>query len=108
MYWSLVLALIMLYVSMFMPFELAFLDTSPLTESITIFIDVFFLFDIVINFFSSYEIENGREENSHKKIAINYLSGWFTLDLFATVPTDVLDKFFLLLSGDHLTDEGNS
>jgi hypothetical protein len=91
-YWNFALVGIMLYVSMFMPFELAFLDPTALSETISLFVDVFFFFDIVINFCSTYEIENGREETSHKKIAINYLSGWFGVDLFATIPTDLLDK----------------
>ena len=91
MVWNFLLLIIMLYVSMFLPLETAFLEETSLTNGITIFIDIFFFFDIVFTFFSSYEIENGREETSHKKIAIEYLKFWFWVDLIATIPSQLMD-----------------
>lgn len=54
-------------------------------------IDLIFLMDIVITFFSSYERDDRREETSLSKIAINYLSAWFWIDLLATIPTDLIE-----------------
>ena len=42
--------------------------------------------DIVITFFTSYETVQQREETELKKIAYNYLTGWFTVDFIATFP----------------------
>ena len=91
MAWNLMLILIMIYVSMWMPFDLAFLDSSSTSDLVSNVIDLFFFFDIIFTFFSAYEIENGREETSHKKIAAEYIKFWFWIDLLATIPTELLD-----------------
>ena len=59
-------------------------------------VDFLFGVDIIINFFSAYEVQekafNGirgveRTEIRLKKIFRNYVTGWFFLDLLATFPT---------------------
>ena len=53
-------------------------------------IDLFFLADIVITFLTTYiDDVTGDEIAIPKKIAINYLKGWFTIDLLATIPFDL-------------------
>jgi hypothetical protein len=40
----------------------------------------------MINFFSAYQKKDGTYEYGIKKIALNYLSGFFIIDLIATLP----------------------
>lgn len=44
-------------------------------------IDFLFMVDIVITFFCSYYDEENNLVQDHKVIALNYLKGWFTIDL---------------------------
>ena len=54
-------------------------------------IDFIFLFDMVLQFFLAYEINDRNVfEFDPRKVAINYLSGWFAIDLVA-VGVSVLD-----------------
>ena len=51
-------------------------------------IDVVFLTDIIITFRTSFIDSYGNEIIDARDIAKQYLTGQFTLDLFATVPID--------------------
>jgi hypothetical protein len=48
-------------------------------------IDLWFLFEIVINFFTAY-YEKGCLVIDHKKIALNYAKTWFALDIISSFP----------------------
>jgi CRP-like cAMP-binding protein len=61
-------------------------DWNYLTE-IEMFVDIFFICDCVLSFFTSYEDpQTGIEVTDHGKIARNYLRGWFTLDVISSFP----------------------
>ena len=51
-----------------------------------IVIDVIFGLDIVINFLTAYERSDGEVEYRVKRIAINYITGFFWIDLLSTFP----------------------
>ena len=59
--------------------------TSPLQ-----FVDIFFITDLVLNFFTAYYEEfagqTGRREGRPQKIAMNYLRGWFFIDFLSCLP----------------------
>mmetsp|Transcript_21884 Transcript_21884/g.33954 ORF Transcript_21884/g.33954 Transcript_21884/m.33954 type:complete len:317 (+) Transcript_21884:863-1813(+) len=48
--------------------------------------------DIVLNFFTIIELDNGTYETNRGAIACNYIRGWFFLDLFTTLPFQILEK----------------
>ena len=59
------------------------------------FVDILFGIDILVNFISSYENpETGLIVVNLKDIARNYISGWFTFDIFATMPLQLLEDVF--------------
>lgn len=97
--------LLMLYVCIYTPYEIAFLKISVTMLLIGNLVDVFFAIDMVVNFFSAYEIENGREETNLRKIVLSYLKLWFWIDLIATIPSQFTDMVFNVLelsqSNDH-------
>jgi len=46
--------------------------------------------DIFLNFHTTYVSKSGQVVFEHKLIALNYIRGWFLLDLVAAVPFDLL------------------
>jgi len=46
--------------------------------------------DIVLNFRTTYVSKSGQVIYESRLIAVNYIRGWFLLDLLAAVPFDLL------------------
>ena len=54
-------------------------------------VNIIFMIDICFNFFMPYKesiAKGGGTIKSHRKIARNYLCGWFTLDIISVIPVD--------------------
>lgn len=62
---------------------------------LNLIIDLVFVLDMIITFRTCYIDDFGREVNTPFEIAINYLKGEFWIDLFATLPLDVIIISFL-------------
>ncbi|KAL4216320.1 Potassium voltage-gated channel subfamily H member 7 [Mactra antiquata] len=118
--WDWVVLILVLYTAVFTPYQTAFLlnedettmrlnrDASTRTQStdttsanplviIDLIVDLMFILDILINFRATY-LHNGEVVMEQKKIAINYVKGWFVIDTIAAIPFD------LLLFGSGTTD----
>lgn len=84
--WELLILVVTVYASIEIPLRIAF---PPANDRLRYFSDILFtiLFsiDIVVNFFATYR-EKGKEIFSRKRIALNYLRGWFWFDLLAAFP----------------------
>ena len=48
------------------------------------------MMDIFVNFLSAYERLDGSYEYSLRKIATNYITGFFWIDFLAIIPADLL------------------
>jgi len=55
-----------------------------------VMIDLWFIMEIFMNFFTGY-FERGALIMNRKKIIKNYLQGWFLIDLFSSMPISFLD-----------------
>ncbi|XP_018652454.1 putative voltage-gated potassium channel [Schistosoma mansoni] len=55
-----------------------------------IIVELLFIIDIILNFWTTYVSKSGQVVYHLKAIAINYLRGWFFLDLLAAIPFDVI------------------
>lgn len=53
-------------------------------------IELFFLSDIVINFMSTYRDKMDIQVSDRGKIAYNYITSWFFIDLISSIPVDTL------------------
>ncbi|KAH3873160.1 hypothetical protein DPMN_036387 [Dreissena polymorpha] len=110
--WDWVILILVLYTAVFTPYQTAFLlnedestmrlnrnaatrsQTSDTTKAsplviIDLIVDLMFILDILINFRTSY-LHNGEVIMDQKKIAINYVKGWFLIDTVAAIPFDLL------------------
>lgn len=98
--WDYVLLLAMVYVIIFTPFYIAFQvttgDISNPYSAVDLFVNIIFMIDILLNFRTSFPNEKGRLVRRHRAIAINYLTGWFWLDLVSSLPWE------LMLEADHV------
>ena len=86
--------LLVLLISMWVPFQVAFLwKASNLTSTSTTSIDaaldwivtVVLVIDVVANFLTSYVVE-GREITDVREIAKRYATSWLVIDLLAAFP----------------------
>lgn len=56
---------------------------------IDIIVDFLFFVDMLTNFRTTY-LNNGELVVNPKKIAVNYLKGWFIIDFFSAIPFDMI------------------
>ena len=65
-------------------------------------VNIFFFIDLIVNMRTTFYNNRGQEVFSGREIAINYLTGQFTLDLVATIPFTLilhLDSDFIKVTG---------
>jgi hypothetical protein len=105
-YWNILVIFLLLYSCLYVPVEVAFLEfkkystESYVDKTFNIIIDVLFFIDIVVNFLQAYEIHNSSYEVRLSKIARNYLTGWFSIDLIACIPVDLVELVLLAFSSE--------
>ena len=99
-YWQIVMFFLITYVGFWLPVQLSFMQTNPVFKFNTqtyldIAVDILFLVDLILNFFTAYE----KEQNGvlifvtkPKLIAIQYLKGWFWVDFIALIPTAFIEN----------------
>ena len=91
-YWDVWILVLLLGVSIIVPWRVAFNDIEPVEWLVAYLItDSFFLIDIVLTFFTSITKEDEVYETTDKKeIASDYLHGWFWIDLISILPVDII------------------
>ena len=97
--WDVINAVALVITATVTPFEVGFLQPGDMPMFIlNRTIDAVFLFDMLLQFFLAYQIDDRNVwEHDSRRIAINYLSGWFAIDL-VSVGVSVLDV--IALDGD--------
>jgi hypothetical protein len=86
-FWNSVVMLLLLYTSIFVPFQTAFVDSdNEFYQDLDVFFDCMFILDFVLNFFMAYEDKDKKVEIRLKFIARNYLYTWLLLDLLSCIP----------------------
>ena len=73
------------------PYEIAFPDNKDGSRDMVKMVldkifDVFFFIDVILTFYSAVLIEDYSLIDDRKGIAMNYLKGWFTLDILSCIP----------------------
>ena len=90
--WDWIILFLVAYLSFMIPFNVAFkLYDGFKWLVVDIAVELMFIADIVVNFRTTYiDKKSGRIISQQKQIALNYLKGWFALDLLATIPFELL------------------
>ena len=95
-YWSFYLILLMVYTAIFMPYYLAFVENEIMIWTVLEnLVDFSFLFDILINFNTSYyEVNSSTQDNilitDRKLITKKYMKTWFAFDLLSSIPFSLI------------------
>jgi voltage-gated potassium channel len=91
--WDLLILALIIVSCLLIPFQIAFRHVTDWSGTeIVYLIDIFFLIDIFLNFFTSYR-HKGAEITDRKQSSGHYLKTFFAVDLLANFP---LDAFFLM------------
>jgi potassium voltage-gated channel Eag-related subfamily H protein 8 len=92
-FWDLFVLVLLIFISLVVPYRIPFVNQENMVwTSFYYFIDACFFIDMVLTFNCTYTHPDTMVEiRDRKKIAMNYLEGWFFLDLLAILP---FDKFF--------------
>eukprot|EP00218_Dolichomastix_sp_CCMP3274_P012215 CAMPEP_0170135336 /NCGR_PEP_ID=MMETSP0033_2-20121228/2426_1 /TAXON_ID=195969 /ORGANISM="Dolichomastix tenuilepis, Strain CCMP3274" /LENGTH=714 /DNA_ID=CAMNT_0010370935 /DNA_START=50 /DNA_END=2194 /DNA_ORIENTATION=- len=94
--WDVAQALILLYLSLFTPYRVAYSEPAYGVEFwFEFLIDIYFYIDLVLNFFTAYEKEMDVSTvfvRDLPTIARNYLKTWFLLDVVACLPIDLVSR----------------
>jgi len=89
--WNFFMLVIIIFLSVTVPYRIAFEDVAPppwfYTDTI---LDFLFIIDLGLNFFSAIENDNGEIIVEHKKIAMIYLKGWFLIDVTSSIPITLI------------------
>ena len=90
-WWDIYITAILLILVFVVPTRLPFVDTEPIGWVIVYaLIDLSFLVDIILTFFTTYTDADGNEIVESKKIARQYLTGWFIFDTISIIPMDYI------------------
>lgn len=94
--WDWTILFLTAYTAVMVPLNLAFRRKS--TDDVTLLIvdsivDVIFFIDIVLNFHTTFVGPNGEVISDPAVIRVNYLKGWFIIDLLSCLPYDVFNAF---------------
>ncbi|CAD7958568.1 unnamed protein product [Amoebophrya sp. A25] len=93
--WDIMISVNILWTICVSPYRIGF--NVPATGGMLILdwiVDVFFYIDVVINFRTGYYQEDMLVLNP-RRIANNYLRGWFTLDFLSSFPFDLIIPLFV-------------
>ena len=91
------IVIILIYTATVMPYKLAFIenykdDTWLFIDTV---IDFLFFFDIIVNFNTPIVYDEKTIEYSRKIIFKQYFFSWFFVDLFASIPMDLIEYIWL-------------
>ena len=86
--WDAIMSILLVIVCVFTPIEIAFSFDDPKDKSnlVNYIIDLIFLIDIIICFNTEFMTENYEIKRDRKSISINYLQGWFLIDVVSIIP----------------------
>ncbi len=107
MRWDLIVILLALYNCVSIPFEVAFatkLTNHWIMTILNYCVDVIFFLDVILNFRTTFiNPKTGTEVIKAKKITVNYvIKGRFFVDLLASIPFEVIIKWFITVNSDQL------
>ncbi|KAG5453526.1 Potassium voltage-gated channel protein eag [Clonorchis sinensis] len=94
--WDWIILVLTGYTAVMVPFNAAFKSKTMDDVSFLVvdsIVDVIFFIDIVLNFHTTFVGPNGEVISDATIIRINYLKGWFLVDLLSCLPYDVFNAF---------------
>uniref|UniRef100_A0A1I8HWC0 Potassium voltage-gated channel protein eag n=1 Tax=Macrostomum lignano TaxID=282301 RepID=A0A1I8HWC0_9PLAT len=94
--WDWIILILTGYTAVMVPFNVAFKNKTMDDVAFLVLdsiVDVVFFIDIVLNFHTTFVGPNGEVISDPSVIRVNYLKGWFVIDLLSCLPYDVFNAF---------------
>ncbi|BFZ21773.1 hypothetical protein BsWGS_24811 [Bradybaena similaris] len=93
--WDWLILLCTFYIAFMVPFNAAFKKFGRFRDFMYVdaAVEVLFALDIFLNFRTTFLNKSGQVVYESRTIIINYIKGWFLLDLLAAIPFDLLYAF---------------
>ncbi|KAK6172039.1 hypothetical protein SNE40_018005 [Patella caerulea] len=91
--WDWLILLCTFYIAIMVPFNAAFQDKERSSAYSDVVVEILFIIDILLNFRTTFVSKGGQVVYMSRLIAMNYIKGWFLLDLLAAIPFDLLYAF---------------
>ncbi|KAE8747517.1 hypothetical protein FOCC_FOCC005678, partial [Frankliniella occidentalis] len=88
--WDWLILLATFYVAIIVPYNASFVNPDRPSMVSDVVVEALFMMDIAFNFRTTYVSRKGEVVSHPKCIALNYLKGWFVVDLLAALPFDLL------------------
>jgi hypothetical protein len=84
MRWDITQAFVLLYLAILVPLRIGFnLELHGWAYIVECMVEIYFYIDIFFNFITSYEDENLVVVRNLRKIANQYIRGWFVVDVIS-------------------------
>lgn len=89
--WNLMMFALIIFIAIVVPYRIPFEDQiSEMWFIIDTSTDSIFLLDMILNFMTAYEDENGLLIVKRSKIAKNYIKSWFPIDFISSIPISLI------------------
>ncbi|CAL1680332.1 unnamed protein product [Lasius platythorax] len=88
--WDWLILIATFYVAIIVPYNASFINTDRPTMVSDVVVEALFIIDILFNFRTTYVSRKGEVVSNSKSIAVNYVKGWFFVDIVAALPFDFL------------------
>ncbi|XP_055379901.1 potassium voltage-gated channel subfamily H member 8 isoform X2 [Condylostylus longicornis] len=88
--WDWIILVATFYVAIIVPFNAAFVKSDRQTMIPDVIVEALFIVDILLNFRTTFVSRKGEVVSDAKMICLNYLRGWFVVDILAALPFDHL------------------
>ena len=89
--WDIFISLILIFTCIITPYRIAFFDQDSSGWAFAnYFVDFMFLADILIIFNSAQSDEDYKIIDDRWEVAVIYFKTWFTIDLLAIIPFDLI------------------
>jgi len=90
--WNVLVSILLVWTALLVPIKVSFFDESSVLSVVTdCMIDACFITDIVLTFFTALERRDGMVEVRHRYIAKTYIRAWFWIDIFSSLPFQLLE-----------------
>jgi hypothetical protein len=105
--WNAVMLVVIISLSISVPYRIAFEEVAlPAWVYIDTALDFLFIIDMILNFFTALENDNGDIIIDRKKIALLYLYSWFLIDLTSSIPITLIQH--IITSQESNNDSQNN
>ena len=89
--WNVLMLVLIIEISITVPYRIPFEDvTPPSWFYIDVITDFLFMIDLVLNFVTAIENDNGELCTDRKKIVVSYLKTWFLIDFMSSIPITLI------------------